>query len=56
VRAVRGDGNCYWRSVIFTYIENLIFMGNYQGILDLASWLINQENPYFKMDDERGLA
>jgi len=39
-RSVIGDGDCYWRCVIFSYLENLILENN---LVELTN-LVNQYN------------
>lgn len=34
-RKIKGDGNCYYRTVIFSYIENLILMNNVKELMAL---------------------
>lgn len=50
-RAVRGDGNCFWRSVSFAYLEKLIFRFKIEEIRNLAANVYRKENPYFDIDD-----
>ena len=45
-RKIKGDGNCFYRAVIFAYIENLIFSNNLSRLKDL----ICDMNVQFKND------
>lgn len=37
-RGMRGDGNCYYRSVAFAYIEKIVLKKNVNALLDLIEW------------------
>jgi hypothetical protein len=50
-RPIRGDGNCYYRSVSYQYIEMLVINKNVQALSDLAYW-IKSENKFFDLKGE----
>jgi len=37
VRTVRGDGNCYYRSLFYSYLEMIICMGE-TALANLFTW------------------
>jgi len=37
-RGVRGDGNCYYRSMGYGYVEKLVMTRNAKALRDLAIW------------------
>ena len=41
-RSVFGDGNCFYRAVIFLYLENIVFNGNSNAILDFIYYIHNR--------------
>lgn len=51
-RAVRGDGNCFWRSVSYAFLEKLIYRFKVEEIRNLAANIYRKENPYYFMEDD----
>jgi hypothetical protein len=50
-RGMRGDGNCYWRSAIFGFIEFLVISGNKEGLENLCYW-VEKDSHYYNMNGE----
>jgi hypothetical protein len=48
---VRGDGNCYYRSVAYGYIEHLTLSGRDNCLTDLIK-LVNSEDSLYSMPDD----
>lgn len=51
-RGVRGDGNCYYRSVIYQYIELLAVSLNALALQHLVSWIENDKHYYMLRDTD----
>ena len=50
-REIRGDGNCYYRSVAVAYLELIVLSDNsLQAIDDIVGWLESQQG-YYNMQD-----
>lgn len=54
-RGVRGDGNCYYRSVANGYVEFLAMKRNLTSLRDFVSWVSDSSygNYYFIDDDHK---
>ncbi len=50
-RGVRGDGNCYYRSVAVGYMERLVLTRNVQALEDLLNW-VHSGKHYFDLKDD----
>merc|ERR1719440_2292789 len=49
-RPVRGDGNCYYRAVIFAWLERLVGLGRYKELRNYASVIKSlKENPILRV-------
>jgi hypothetical protein len=47
---MRGDGNCYYRSVMFAYIERLVLFRDTKKLQDLVAQVENKQH-YYNLED-----
>ena len=50
-RGIRGDGNCFYRAVIFRYIEILIYTKNKPLLKEMADNMDNGEKYFDKIEN-----
>ena len=51
-RGVRGDGNCYYRSVSYSYIEKLALSHNISAFSNLITHISNNQY-YYSLEEEK---
>jgi len=49
-RSVKGDGNCFYRSVGFAYLERLVLFESTARLRDLICW-IQDDYSYYNLED-----
>jgi len=49
-RSVKGDGNCFYRSVGFAYLERLVLSEGNDRLQDLIYW-VQKDYSYFNLED-----